>query len=92
MMERVRWEQKALDELTELWLQSDANLRELITQATNQIDKQLLRDPLVTSEPDTEGRRILYFPPLGVTFRLEDDGQTVSVLAAWLFLLHNGQE
>ena len=60
MIFKVRWEEKALDELTDLWLQADSGLRALITDATSKIDEQLLDDALAASDPHIEGRRILF--------------------------------
>jgi hypothetical protein len=37
---RVRWEEKALDELAQAWLQSESGRRKLITRATAEIDQQ----------------------------------------------------
>jgi hypothetical protein len=84
-MFRVRWEDTALSELAAIWLQADSALRQLITDATNRIDQQLQTDPLTDSESRPGGRRILFVSPLGITFRIEADGQTVSVLRVWLF-------
>jgi hypothetical protein len=85
MRYRVDWLQTALDQLTEIWMQADALLRKAITQATHQIDRQLERDPLAQSESRPDGRRILHSPPLGVLFRIELDGRTVSVLRVWVY-------
>jgi hypothetical protein len=82
---RVDWLQTALDQLTEIWTQADAFLRKAITQAAHQIDQQLEKDPLGQSESRPDGRRILHCSPLGVLFRIEADGRTVSVLRVWAF-------
>ena len=87
-MFRVRWEETALNELTSLWLGADSMMRQAITAATHRIDQQLRDDPLGKSESRPGGRRILFAAPLGLTFRLEGDGSTVSVLRVWLFRKH----
>jgi plasmid stabilization system protein ParE len=84
-MFQVRWEDTALGELAAIWVAADSALRRLITAATNRIDQQLQTDPLGDSESRPGGRRILFVSPLGITFRIEADGQTVSVLRVWLF-------
>lgn len=84
-MYRVRWEEAALDELTALWTDADSALRRLITDTVAQIDRQLETAPLAQSESRSEGRRVLFSSPLGILFRIEADGQTVSVLHVWLF-------
>ena len=87
-MFRVRWEETALNELTTLWVGAESKMRQVITAATHQIDQQLQADPLGPSESRPGGRRILFVSPLGITFRVEADGQTVSVLHVWLFRRH----
>jgi hypothetical protein len=84
-MFRVRWENTALDELTTLWTQASSPLRQSITAATVQVDWQLQTDPWRASESRPDGRRVSFVSPLGITFRIEPDGQTVSVLRVWLF-------
>jgi hypothetical protein len=75
-MFRVRWAQKAIDEITVAWTKADSATRKAITAASNQIDKQLQTDPLAESESRPGGRHILFARPLGVIFRLEGDGVT----------------
>jgi hypothetical protein len=81
----VRWEETALEELTTAWLQGDSSLRRFITRASHQIDQRLRTDPLAASESRPGGRRVLLSAPLGITFRIEADGRTVSVLRTWVF-------
>ena len=87
-MFRVRWEKTALNELSTLWIGAESIMRQQITTATHQIDQQLQADPLGQSESRPGGRRILFASPRGITFRVEQDGQTVSVLRVWLFRKH----
>jgi hypothetical protein len=84
-MFRVRWAQAALDELATLWIQAGSGLRLSITAATAEVDWKLRTDPWGSSESRPGGRRVLFVSPLGITFRIEPDGQTVSVLRVWLF-------
>jgi hypothetical protein len=84
-MFRVRWEEAALNELAKLWMEADAALRQKITAATSQIDRQLEADPFAQSESRPGGRRILFASPLGITLRIEAEQRTVSVLRVWLF-------
>ena len=84
-MFHVRWEASALNELAEIWTQADSPLRKIITKVTKQIDRQLQANPLAESESRPDGRYVLFAAPLGITFRIEDDGHTVSVLRVWLF-------
>lgn len=84
-MFRVRWEDTALGELARLWLAADSPMRQRITAATDEIDRLLQTDPLGQGESRPGGRRVHFTSPLGITFRVETDGQTVSVLRVWLF-------
>jgi hypothetical protein len=84
-MYRVEWIQSALDELATVWMQADSTLRRAITRTANRMEQQLQADPLGTGESRPGGRRILLQSPLGISFRLEPDGQTVTVLRVWLF-------
>ena len=79
-MFRIRWQRRALDELTDLWTQADSALRQAITAASHTIDQRLQADPNNEGESRSRGRRIGFVPPLAVIFRVEADGQTVSVL------------
>ena len=84
-MFRVRWERRALDELANLWSQADPGTRHAITAASHIVDQNLRRSPTHEGESRTQGRRITFVAPLAVVFRVEADGQTVSVLQIRLF-------
>ena len=88
-MFRVRWQKEALNELATLWMAADSATRQRITEASQQIDERLQADPLADSESRPEGRRIRFVSPLGITFKLENDGRTVSVLRVWLFRMRS---
>lgn len=81
----VRWEESALEELTQLWTSASAELRKAITAATHRIDQKLQVDPNGSGESRPDNRRILFSSPLGVIFKIEAAGKTVSVLRVWLF-------
>jgi hypothetical protein len=83
-MFRVRWARVALNQLGAAWSQADAALRQRITMAAHRLDQPLRNDPLSRSESRPGGRRIRFTPPLGVIFRIEADGRTVSVLRVWV--------
>jgi hypothetical protein len=84
-MIRVRWERRALDALGNLWTQADAAQRQAITRAAHAIDLRLRKDPFNEGESRSRGRRVTFAPPLMVVFRIEPDGNTVSVLEVRLF-------
>jgi hypothetical protein len=84
-MFRIRWERRALNELADLWAKGDSAERRAITAASHTIEQRLRRDPLNEGESRSGGRRITFAPPLAVTFRIEADGHTVSVLHVRVF-------
>lgn len=69
-MFQVEWLQEALDELTVLWLQADAALRQAITAATHAIDQELGQDPYRHSESREDDERVLFAFPLAVQWKL----------------------
>jgi plasmid stabilization system protein ParE len=79
-MFRVRWERRALDNLADLWTQADSVARQAITKASHTIEQRLRQNPHQEGESRSKGRRITFELPLAVIFRVEADGQTVSVL------------
>ena len=82
-MTAVRWKRAALDELADLWNRAESALRGEITQAANEIDHRLKADPRQEGESRPRGRRILFVLPLGISFRVSADGNTVWVLHVW---------
>jgi hypothetical protein len=84
-MFRVEWLQSALDELANLWTQANKAQRQAITTASHLLEQRLKRYPHLEGESRSQGRRITFVPPLAVTFRIEPDGQTVSVLQVRMF-------
>ncbi len=87
-MFRVEWLEVALDELARLWVPADAALRQELTAASHEIDRRLQRDPYHEGESRPGGRRLTFVAPLAVTFRVEADGKTVTVLDVLLFRRH----
>jgi hypothetical protein len=84
-MFRVEWLQVALNELAALWSKADAAERRAITAGSHTIEQRLLRNAANEGESRSGGRRITFVPPLAVTFRIEADGHTVSVLHVRVF-------
>jgi hypothetical protein len=77
----VEWLQEALNELATAWMQANTHERQEITAASQMIDDRLSRNPHQEGESRPGGRRIMFVPPLAVTFQVEADGQTVTVLS-----------
>jgi hypothetical protein len=74
---------EAEEELASIWIR--AADRNLITQAAFAIDEVLRDNPNEAGESRSEGRRVFLHPPLGVTFSISTDDQTVLVLTVWRF-------
>ncbi len=84
-MFQVEWLQAALDELAVMWADADGAQRQAIAAASHAIDEQLRRAPENEGESRSGGRRITFVPPLAVTFAVESDRRTVTVLHVQLF-------
>jgi hypothetical protein len=81
----VHWLQSALDELSAMWVQADSELRKAITDASHRVEFILRNDPLDEGESRHGTSRITFVPPLAVTFQIESDGISVTVLHVCLF-------
>lgn len=84
-MFQVEWLQEALNELTVLWLQADAALRQAITAATHAIDQELGQDPYRHSESREDDERVLFAFPLAVQVEVDLGRRKVWVLHVWCF-------
>jgi hypothetical protein len=69
--------------LTELWLA--ASDRASITAAVDEIDRLLAIDPHGAGESRSEFTRVLFVPPVGVFFEVDDASKVVEVLKVWTF-------
>ena len=77
----IRRERSALAELADAWLESNSDDRRKIVAAAAEIDRQLLVDPETLGESRPENARLMFIPPLGVLFEVENG--VVSVLHIW---------
>src|ERR1700687_3110015 len=68
LMFKVRWERRALNELTELWTRADPFWRQAITIASHQIDQRLRNNGPDEGESRSGDRRIAFALPLAVVF------------------------
>ena len=82
------WLQSALDELTEIWTNAPPPLRKGITKASHSIDTQLVVNPEEKGESRPEGRRVEFFAPLGVTYRVDVQDRMVVIVHVWCFRQH----
>ena len=79
----VVWEGSAIDELTEMWIRATPADRQDITAATAELEHRLRFNANLQGESRPRGRRVMYVPPLGVTFRVSEDDKMVYVLRVW---------
>jgi hypothetical protein len=80
----VRWKGSARNDLASDWLRADSATRRAITAASHSIDQRLRANPENQGESRPLGRRILFVPPLGITFKVDHSSLTVWVLRVWL--------
>jgi hypothetical protein len=85
MKYRVQWIQSALDDLMELWLLADSEIRKEITSAVNSLDRELQVDPHAFSESRDQGEWICFSEPLGLLIEIDETDSIVWVLAVWRF-------
>jgi hypothetical protein len=80
MHHTVVWEDAALGELTDVWLQSTD--QSAVSAAANQVDPILRSDP-ATKGTDFYGDRLLIIDPIRVVFTVIPDDLMVKVLHVW---------
>jgi hypothetical protein len=86
-MFRVEWIEQALNDLTSIWNQADSTTRQRITQATNELDRELRRNPYRASEArsDDSEKRVLFVYPLAAIIEIDLSERVVWVISAWRF-------
>ncbi len=67
--------------LAELW--NDATDRQQITNAADEIDSRLAKDPHHEGESRSADTRIVFVRPLAVLFEISDPDRMVHVLKVW---------
>ncbi len=77
----VLWSPDAEDDLAAIWL--DADDKNAITLAGNQIDASLLQDAHLQGESRDGQLRILFAPPLAIDFEVIEDDRIARVLTVW---------
>jgi hypothetical protein len=76
----VVWTDAALNELARVWMQAADPVA--VRAASNEIDRELARDP-ETKGVEYYGDRLLVIPPLQATFAVHPDDREVVVLNVW---------
>jgi plasmid stabilization system protein ParE len=78
MKYHVVWRPTAENQLAEIW--TDAADQPDVTRAADRIDALLAYSPGTVGESRTPGERVLFEPPLAVTFEVVEDDKRVNVL------------
>lgn len=78
-MYTVEWVESAENQLAENWMSAPPVLRKAITAACDQLDQDLAIDPLRESESRGSNKYIAFFPPLAVTFHLDEANRSVII-------------
>jgi len=79
----VYWLPSAEEELTRLWLEPSTRRR--ITDATDEIDRQLRNDPGQLGESRDGDLRVMFVDPLGVSFIVDEDQGALVVVEIWRY-------
>jgi hypothetical protein len=79
---RVLW-LSAAEKVLALWL--DEPIRADVTRAADEIDRRHRRNPDEEGESRPRGRRILFVPPLAITYKVFPDENLVVVSDVWRF-------
>jgi len=75
----VSWTEAAEEELTEIYVSASEELKPAVTEAGNQLDKELERDAHLKGKP-FDGDRLLRIHPLMAFFTVNVSERTVLVL------------
>lgn len=79
----VRWNKRATNKMTDLWLNGDSSLRKAITRAIYVIDELLQSDPQNLGESRPGRRRIHFVSPLAIVYKVNEAKSVVRVLQVW---------
>ncbi|MHC4176588.1 MAG: type II toxin-antitoxin system RelE/ParE family toxin [Planctomycetota bacterium] len=77
----VVWKPAAEEELAQLW--TDADDRNAVTAAADEIDRLLRSSPHKQGESRRGSVRVVFIDPIGVFFDVQDQDRLVSVLRVW---------
>lgn len=77
----VVWTTTAENTLAEIWLQ--ASDRQMVSDAANDLESELRRDPLRASRPIRSGFREASLQPLIMLINVSEDDRLVAVIGVW---------
>ncbi len=84
-MYSVEWLPSAALEFADIWLPLTAEQQAAILAALAVFKQALTTDPLGHGESRDHGHRVMLEAPLGIRYRIERAGYTVSILQVWRF-------
>ena len=83
-MFRVDWLDMAVDELAELWMRADLEVRRAITEASQELDRRLASNPFRESESRSGSIRIAFALPLAARCRIGANNRVVTIAEVYL--------
>lgn len=81
----VEWRPSVQLVLIELWGLADPPLQARISAAVNMLEQRLSRDPLNEGESRDGDIRMTFESPLGISFVVDTDAKTVTVIKVWQY-------
>jgi plasmid stabilization system protein ParE len=83
MKYNVIWQPLAQNQLAEIWNQSPD--RASVTAAADELDRQLMHQPLEIGESRPGNKRIVFVHPLAAYVRVDETERTVRVGCIWRY-------
>jgi hypothetical protein len=80
----VEWSGAALNSLAEIWMSLEPSARPQLNSTVADVDKLLQFSPSEQGESRDDERRVLFAPPLVITFRVLEKQRTVKIVYARL--------
>lgn len=84
-MFRLEWLRSAINELAHGWMGATSDQRRQITQAIDDLERQLAHDPLECGESRGSRRRIAFSEPVALTFEVNERLRLVTVVHVRLY-------
>lgn len=82
MAYRVTWRRRALDQLSEIWMNSPD--RSSVSDAVRTLDRMLTADPNECGESREEDIRVVFKSPLGCRVSIDEGLNHVLVESVWM--------
>lgn len=78
-MSWVDWDEKAYDELADIWVSASPDERDVLGKIVEGLNRELEADPLDVGESRQRNVRVVVRLPLTIWFRVSDDALLVRV-------------